>query len=233
MGLLCEFDVIDDFGFLDMTEEYAIVPDYSEGCQVFVNTFLSVARQLVPIDTGYLNSTLNASCDDTGCWAETDCEYAQYPEFGTWCQAAQPYFTPAVEEAILAAEPYWVRAESDALEEEQRLIQEEMEQLQMANFEMRPLTREEVGIHSSSDIGILERDESSSHFGGYYTSTGHYSNFDSYMDNHYMPALNSVLSVVMALILGAIQAIISSLFGKQRGGGGPRGQVYIPDIIIT
>ena len=57
MGLLCEFDVIDDFGFLDMTEEYAIVPDYSEGCQVFVNTFLSVARQLVPIDTGYLNST--------------------------------------------------------------------------------------------------------------------------------------------------------------------------------
>ena len=44
MGLFVEFDVIDDLGYLDMTEEYAIVPDYSEGCQVFAITFLEVAR---------------------------------------------------------------------------------------------------------------------------------------------------------------------------------------------
>lgn len=88
MGLLAEFDVIDDFGYLDETEEYGIVPDYSEGCQVFIETFLKISTELVPIDTGYLKSTLKADCDDTSCRVETNCEYAQYPEFGTWCQAA-------------------------------------------------------------------------------------------------------------------------------------------------
>ena len=125
MGLFVEFDVIDDFGYLDMTEEYAIVPDYSEGCQVFAITFLEVARQLVPVDTGYLRSTLKAGCDDTYCYAETDCEYAQYPEFGTWCQAEQPYFRPALEQAIMAAKPYWDRAQQDALIEEEMLIEAE------------------------------------------------------------------------------------------------------------
>ena len=125
MGLFVEFDVIDDLGYLDMTEEYAIVPDYSEGCQVFAITFLEVARQLVPVDTGYLRSTLKAGGDDTYCYAETDCEYAQYPEFGTWCQAEQPYFRPALEQAIMAAKPYWDRAQQDALIEEEMLIEAE------------------------------------------------------------------------------------------------------------
>ena len=115
MGLFVEFDVIDDLGYLDMTEEYAIVPDYNEGCQVFATTFLQVARQLVPVDTGYLRSTLKAEGYDTYCYAETDCEYAQYPEFGTWCQAEQPYFRPALEQAIMAAKPFWDRAQEEAL----------------------------------------------------------------------------------------------------------------------
>lgn len=76
MGLLAEFDVINDFGYLDETEEYGIVPDYSEGCKVFVETFLETARKLVPVDTGYLKYTLEADCDDTSCRAKTDCEYA-------------------------------------------------------------------------------------------------------------------------------------------------------------
>lgn len=125
MGLFVEFDVIDDFGYLDMTEEYAIVPDYSEGCQVFATTFLQVARQLVPVDTGYLRSTLKAEGYDTYCCAETDCEYAQYPEFGTWCQAEQPYFRPALKQAIMAAKPYWDRAQQEALTEEEMLIEAE------------------------------------------------------------------------------------------------------------
>ena len=125
MGLFVGFDVIDDLGYLDMTEEYAIVPDYSEGCQVFATTFLKVARQLVPVDTGYLRSTLKAEGYDTYCYAATDCEYAQYPEFGTWCQAEQPYFRPALEQAIMAAKPYWDRAQQEALIEEEMLIEEE------------------------------------------------------------------------------------------------------------
>ena len=128
MGLFVEFDVVEDFGYLDATEEYGIVPDYSEGCKVFVETFLKIAEELVPVDTGYLLSTLTAEDDDTYCYAETECDYAQYPEFGTWCQESQPYFSPALEEAIAEAQPYWDRAQEKALEEELRMIEQEQNQ---------------------------------------------------------------------------------------------------------
>ena len=125
MGLFAEFDIVDDFGYPAETEHYGIQPNYSEGSQVFVRTFLLVSHSLVPVDTGYLESTLTADCDDTHCYAETNCEYAQYPEYGTWCQAAQPYFEPALEEAIFDASPYWDRAWRNAVEQERRLMAEE------------------------------------------------------------------------------------------------------------
>lgn len=131
MGLLCEFDVCADFGFIDQTEEFGIVPDYSTGCEIFCETFLQVSRNLVPVDTGYLRSTLSASYSDTYCSAETICEYAQYVEYGTWKQIAQPYFEPAIEEALNAAEPYWIEAQEEALQEEAELI-EEMEEEEAA-----------------------------------------------------------------------------------------------------
>ena len=74
--------------------------DYSDALIAFVDTFLDVAIDLVPVDTGYLQSTIYAETDEeftADCYA--DAEYAQYPEYGTWCQDAQPYFRPAVEEA--------------------------------------------------------------------------------------------------------------------------------------
>ena len=59
--LPCELEVFtinginadrDDFGYLDMTEEYAIVPDYSEGCQVFAidaafNAFMTYCQKQI------------------------------------------------------------------------------------------------------------------------------------------------------------------------------------------
>ena len=47
MGLYVEFDVVMDFGYTDQTEEYGIVPDYSEGCEVFVETFLANRSDIV------------------------------------------------------------------------------------------------------------------------------------------------------------------------------------------
>jgi hypothetical protein len=118
MGLFVEFDVIEDFGYLDMTEEYCIIPDYSQGCDVFVRSFIKYSRQMVPVRTGYLRSTLTADCSDTSCSAETDCDYAEYVEYGTSYMGAQPYFEPALEMALMEAEPFWNQAESDALMEE-------------------------------------------------------------------------------------------------------------------
>ena len=108
MGLYEKFDVIDDFHYTSETPFFKIKPDYSEGCKVFVETFLRVSQSLVPVDTGYLYSTLTASqLNETSCEAMADCEYAQYVEYGTWKQKAQPYFEPAYEAALSAAQFLW------------------------------------------------------------------------------------------------------------------------------
>lgn len=126
MGLRAEFTVF-DLGYPEATEELGLFIDYSEGCSIFIETFLSVATALVPVDTGYLRSTLDAYEDGEGCVCETSCDYAQYVEYGTVYMGAQPYFEPAIWAALDAAVPAWDEALEFALEEEEELL-EEMEE---------------------------------------------------------------------------------------------------------
>lgn len=218
MGLLCEFDVIADFGFLDETEEYGIVPDYSEGCEIFIEAFLRYSHQLVPVDTGYLRSTLNAGGGDTSCYAETDCDYAQYVEYGTAYMGEQPYFTPALELALMEAEPAWKQAEEQALMEEQMLIEEEqMEQQAQA-----------LAAQQSQQNAMMQQMASQGKgpqaFGGL--------NFSS-------PAalIGSMLGMfISAVIITTVQAMMgkdfSSVSSKARAGSS-EGSVFVPEVLIT
>lgn len=83
-----------------MNEYLEVEVDYEEACEAFCETFIEVATDLVPVDTGYLQSTIDAWTDGFECEAEASAEYAQYVEFGTWKMEAQPYFQPALEEAL-------------------------------------------------------------------------------------------------------------------------------------
>lgn len=69
----------------------------------FERAFMNTARELCPVRTGYLRSTIH--CDVSGdmieCYADAD--YAQYVEYGTSRMAAQPYFEPALLAGIEAA----------------------------------------------------------------------------------------------------------------------------------
>ena len=133
MGLFADFDIVNDFGYIESTPIYGIYPDYDTGCQIFIQSFIRNSTLLVPVDTGYLRSTLTAGGSDTYCYAKTDCEYAQYPEYGTWCQAAQPYFEPALERALAEAAPYWDAAQEEAqMEEEELRMEEEAEEAEEA-----------------------------------------------------------------------------------------------------
>lgn len=218
MGLYAGFDVINDFGFIDATEEWGIIPDYSEGCAVFVETFLSVANNLVPVDTGYLKSTLSARTDgDTFCEVFTYCEYAQYPEYGTWCQRAQPYFTPALEEALNAAAPLWYQAEEDALMEDQLLTEEEEMEEQA----------EALAIQQSTSNGMAQAASSraSGGMGGInFSSPGAF--------------IGSIIaSFIAAVIITTVQAMMGKDFSSKTdriktAGTGGEGSVYMPDIEI-
>lgn len=131
MGLLCQFTP-EELGWPRVITEYAMdgTPieeevDYSKACNVFVSTFMSVSRSTVPVDTGYLYSTLNAGTDGWNVSASTECEYAEHVEYGTWKQAAQPYFEPAVDEAY---DLFCVEA-SAAVEDAQWLVSLELESI--------------------------------------------------------------------------------------------------------
>ena len=123
-GLPLEEDVVVE----DLFE--TVVYYYSEGCDIFVDTFLAIATDLVPVDTGNLMSSLDASTDGTEVTAETDCEYAEYVEYGTWKMAAQPYFLPALEEALAAAFDVWVEAREEQYMEVAERLLEEWEEMQ-------------------------------------------------------------------------------------------------------
>lgn len=120
MGLYAEF-APEDLGYkLEFhNDQYGIVVevDYSEALQKCSDTFLQIATTIVPVDTGFLQSTLNSESDDFSVFFEASAEYAQFVEYGTFKQEAQPYFRPALEEALLAFIELADSAQAEAKEE--------------------------------------------------------------------------------------------------------------------
>lgn len=203
MGLYCGFDLVDDFGYTEATDEYGIVPDYGPGNQAFVETFLEVSQNYVPVDTGYLKSTLSAKAGHTFCECWTNCEYAQYQEYGTWCMPAQPYFEIAIEAALEDAEPLWNEAEEEAWLEEEALIEAE----------------EEEEMEASRDGG------------GRGVNTGiNFSSPSAFFGSLLAMALVAVAVVTLQAMFGAD---FSSSSRGHRGSGGGGGSVFMPDVEIT
>ena len=134
MGLRANINAMDQgFPMTADVGDISIPVDYSEAAEVFKAMFLDVARQLVPVRTGYLKSTITAEIGEATIGevtAEASAEYAQYVEFGTYRQMAQPYFIPAIEAALeewgLAAQ----KAYDEALEEAQAAYEAEQAQQQ-------------------------------------------------------------------------------------------------------
>lgn len=127
MGLYAEFSP-DDFGFpsdfsssTDYGDVYVEV-DYSEALEAAVGVFMDEATSRVPVDTGYLRSTIDASSNGESASFSAGAEYAQYPEFGTWCQAEHPYFRPALQAAI----DTFVNYAQEAINEAQAEYNDEM-----------------------------------------------------------------------------------------------------------
>ena len=134
MGLRANINAMDQgFPMTADVGDISIPVDYSEAAEVFKAVFLDVARELVPVRTGYLKSTITAEIGEASIGEVTvmaSAEYAQYVEFGTYRQMAQPYFIPAIEAALeewgLAAQ----KAYDEALEEAQAAYEAEQAQQQ-------------------------------------------------------------------------------------------------------
>lgn len=110
MGLYAEFSITNDWGFPSQIKakvpyygEKIVDLDYFPACEVFINTFMDLATSYVPVDTGFLESTIEADTDGDTCWAEAWADYAQYVEYGTSKMSAQPFFEEALETACIDA----------------------------------------------------------------------------------------------------------------------------------
>ena len=103
MGLYAEFTP-EDLGYkLEFNNDRYMITvevDYTDALEECAETFLQLARQIVPVDTGFLRSTLYSEQDGLSIYFEATAEYAEFVEYGTWKQRAQPYFRPALEEAL-------------------------------------------------------------------------------------------------------------------------------------
>lgn len=194
MGLYVSFSITADWGYPEEVEGgnesigYESVPvDYSEACEAFVSTFLDTALSLVPVDTGYLRSTIDANTDGDTCEAEATADYAQYVEYGTVYMDAQPYFEPALEAACAAA----AEAAEEALQEAQEELADLLEDMQ-----------------ADSDTGAMMMGGGG---GG--------------------DLMNFMASFLAILLVSAVSAIISSIFGTTESSISR--SAFVPDIEIT
>ena len=151
MGLYVEFDPVSiglpEYLEQEVDEEVISVEiDYADACDAFVETFLKISTKIVPVDTGFLRSTLSAQTDGWACEAWTDCEYAEYVEYGTRRQRPQPYFTPAFAEAFQA----FLEEAQIAIEEASEMLEAEMMAVMAAMGEEAA----EMGLESEA-MGFL------------------------------------------------------------------------------
>lgn len=114
MGLLFNMSVY-DLGYIRTTQDIQLSPNYTEGCRIFCDTFLKEAQARCPVRTGYLRSTISASSTASSITCIVEADYAQYVEYGTSRQSAQPYFEPALEIAFDKARKYWNEAENEVI----------------------------------------------------------------------------------------------------------------------
>lgn len=133
MGLYCEFSFVDDLGYPgeltggdELIGEASVLVNYSAAVSAFVETFLQVANELVPVDTGYLKSTIDAGGAGDTCWCEATADYAQYVEYGTVYMDAQEYFEPALIAGIEAAGMEIEAAVSEAEDELEAILSDMM-----------------------------------------------------------------------------------------------------------
>lgn len=118
------------------TQHYKEPINYSPAMEAAKNTFEKVATALVPVRTGFLQSTIHAEAGATSVVAFADADYAEYVEYGTYKQSPQPYFEPALSEALDDMKSTAQQIELEArYEDKMRWLEERMASLQQQKEE--------------------------------------------------------------------------------------------------
>lgn len=102
-------------GHFDMAMQERIQEQLLDWAQ----TVRADAQRLVPVRTGYLQSTIYAKAQEWQIEVGAEATYAAVVEFGTRYARAQPYLNPAVEAYLPSLEPVLLDAVDQAKTEAQ------------------------------------------------------------------------------------------------------------------
>lgn len=120
MGLYAELNIYRDWGFPEKTSwGGGILINYSEVIAQYAELMYQSMINKVPVRTGNLRHSLRWRSTNSGFVIETECEYAEYVEYGTCYMDAQPYFESSIEEyaedLFEALKPIYNQAQSQTL----------------------------------------------------------------------------------------------------------------------
>ena len=115
MGLYASLN-LSQLGFWGTTRNGQFPVDYNTGNSIFLNTFHTETATNCPVRTGNLLGSIHGSVSGMSGEFYTQCDYAEYVEYGTWRQSAKPYFENALAVATDSAYSAWVQAYEEALE---------------------------------------------------------------------------------------------------------------------
>lgn len=87
-----------------------VLPKARDAMKKALNDIQARAQGIVPVDTGYLKSSISTSTEGNGAYARGEvgptANYGAYVELGTSRMRAQPYMRPATDAVV----PSWVAA---------------------------------------------------------------------------------------------------------------------------
>lgn len=121
MALQCSVSA-GELGLPTTTPVLALPVNYSNGYSTFAKTFVETARDLCPVRTGYLRSTIGCEVTADGVICTAGASYAEYVEYGSWNTPARPFMEPAIEAATAAAAPECQQSYDEAVLEEQLML---------------------------------------------------------------------------------------------------------------
>ena len=82
----------------NISQEFAT--QFQEITDKYAQIMVSEMNSIVPVDTGFLKSTIGSTSSPSTMEVYVDAEYAGFVNFGTSRQRAQPYFSGPVEKNI-------------------------------------------------------------------------------------------------------------------------------------
>ncbi len=119
MSVLVNLEVSEEFGAAMSRFDDAMKRQIQEQLSIWAEAVKADAERLVPIRTGYLQSSIYAKSQDWQIEVGAEATYAAAVEFGTLNSKAQPYLNPAVEAYLPSLERFIIQALDSAKMEAQ------------------------------------------------------------------------------------------------------------------